>query len=206
MSDSIEPFRILTDLQWIEQDCWKHLSAAVDDRDCGWRLPVMATTTLDGVCQRTLVLRRVCNQTRTLQFHTDVRSHKITHLQHDARVSLLFYDHARSVQMQIRGKASLHRNDSIADALWNDSPPESLRGYLAPQAPGTFTPKANINLPIHVQGRIPDRSEIEPGKVNFVVIEVHTHQADWLHLSRDGNIRARFIYEQGQPQGQWLTP
>ena len=124
MTESVEPFRILTDLQWIEQDCWKHLASAVTDRQCSWRLPVMATSTPDGVYQRTLVLRRVCQITRTVQFHTDLRSDKIVQLQHHAGVSLLFYDHMRGVQLQIQGVASLHHNDSIADALWNASAPE----------------------------------------------------------------------------------
>ncbi len=206
MTESVEPFRILTDLQWIEQDCWKHLASAVTDRQCSWRLPVMATSTPDGVYQRTLVLRRVCQITRTVQFHTDLRSDKIVQLQHHAGVSLLFYDHMRGVQLQIQGVASLHHNDSIADALWNASAPESLRTYLGPQSPGTVMPRADINLPGHVQGRILERAEIEPGRINFAVIEVHTHRADWLHLSREGNIRARFTYEQGIPEGRWITP
>ncbi len=191
----------------LETDCWNLLTHAVSDRDCGWRLPVLATSAVNGVQQRTLVLRSVNRRQRELLFHTDVRSPKHAQLVSDPRVSLLFYDSVLSSQLIICGIAALHHSDEVANAVWNSSPPETLRQYLAPVAPGTVVETADCNLPQYVRGRIPDRSEVEPGRDHFAVIRVRALSLDWLHLSREGNRRARFEYPgDHEPHSLWTAP
>lgn len=191
----------------IERDCWGLLRQAVTDRDCGWRLPVLSTSTAAGVRQRILVLRSVDAEHRQLMFHTDCRSPKFTQLQADPCVSLLFYDHTRSVQLQARGTVSLHTQDAIAEQLWIASAPETLRGYLAPLAPGTIVEGPDDNLPDHVRGRIPAWAEVEPGRAQFAVICVHIARMDWLALSRTGNRRVRIRYDEGRPVScEWIAP
>lgn len=191
----------------IEKDCWGLLQQAITDRVCGWRLPVLGTYSVAGVRQRVLVLRDVDAEKQQLMFHTDRRSPKFTQLQEDSRVSLLFYDHTRAIQIQARGIASLHTNDQIAERLWTSAAPESLRGYLAPLAPGTAVAAPSDNLPQAVRGRIPTRAEVEPGRAQFAVICVSITVLDWLALSANGNRRALFRYEAGKPMNaEWIAP
>ena len=191
----------------IESDCWGLLQQAITDRDCGWRLPILGTHSVAGVRQRILVLRDVDAGNRQLLFHTDRRSPKFAQLQKDPCVSLLFYDHARAVQLQTHGTASLHTNDETAERLWTIAAPETLRGYLAPLAPGTTTESPEDNLPPSVRGRIPSRIEVEPGRAQFAVICVCITLFDWLALSSLGNRRALIQYEAGRrTKADWIAP
>ena len=68
--------------------CWDLLEAAAAGNGTGWRLPVLATQSSQGIQQRTIVLRTVLRPRNSLLFHTDVRSAKIEQLQADANEQL----------------------------------------------------------------------------------------------------------------------
>ncbi len=116
--------------------------------------------------------------------------------------------------MQLHGTARIHFDDELADNAWKASLPESLKGYLGPLAPGTVTEGPWINLPEHLRNRLPERQEIEAGRLHFAVIEVAVEQLDWLRLLREGNQRARFQYSVDSPadtarlpfESEWLAP
>jgi pyridoxamine 5'-phosphate oxidase len=178
----------------IESDLWILLKTACTERNHGWRLPVLATQAGKSMRQRTIVLRDVIPHDRRLFFHTDLRSPKVAQIRMNPDASLLFYDHASAVQLQVSGHVSVDTDSPQADRLWEISPPESLRSYLAPQPPGTPADDPDDNLPESVRGRIPERSEIERGRCHFAVLIYTVSDIEWLQLDRDGNRRARFRY------------
>ena len=201
------PFSNPECLNTIEADCWNVLSESVSRRDHGWRLPALATCAAGQIRQRTVVLRSVEQTARTLLFHTDIRSPKVAALRENPNVSLLFYDAASSVQLLLQGRVTLHTDSELAEDLWQNGPPESLRSYLAPAAPGTGCSAPTDNLTPNVRGRIPDRSELESGRSRFMVLEFHVTEAEWLLLARSGNRRARFSYRDGgDPLREWCCP
>lgn len=194
-------------LTTIHAKIWDLLEAAARGNEPGWRLPVLVTHDPQQCWQRTVVLRAVQIEQGILQFHTDVRSPKVQQIRNNARVSLLFYDHQLSTQLQLQGTASVHMIGDSADQLWADGTTASLKMYCGPSAPGTVCNGPDSNLPQQLVGRIPDRNEIEDGRQNFSVIEVRTESVEWLRLSRNGNLRARFYYPTGQPvQTEWVAP
>lgn len=194
-------------LHTIDQTCWHILQAAVSCREHGWRCPVLATEFAGSVRQRTVILRDVDPENREIFCHTDVRSPKIVQLRENPRVSMLFYDSRLGAQLQILGRAEIHTDTQVADRLWQQSPPESLRSCLAPYAPGTHSIHPCDNLPDSVRGRIPERQELRSGRSRFAVVRIIAEQADWLLLSRDGNRRATFGYSPGkEPVREWLCP
>ena len=194
----------------IDSGCWRHLRDAVDNATSTWRLPCLATQSDKGCKQRTVVLRAVDAARRLLLFHTDVRSGKVSAIREHAEVSLLLYDPATKVQVVAQGIASVHTDDMVADRLWNDSASASLKMYLGELPPGTTTPRPNCNESTFVQGRIPERKEIEAGRCNFAAIVVAISELEWLQLSRHGNYRAKFFYTRHDDtisiESQWLTP
>ena len=191
----------------IADDCWTLLQHAVFDRDCGWRLPVLATWDGTNLRQRTLVLRRVDSATRRLYFHTNLHSPKVRILTEHPNVSLNFYDAQHQVQLQVIGQGCVHQDDDIRDDFWQSEPESSLRAYLAPLPPGTVCSDATANLPENVQGRIPDRNEVQPGKTNFAVISVQIHSAEFLILRESGHTRGRWTFsDQQSPTFDWLAP
>ncbi len=195
----------------IEADVWKTLFKAADDSMAAWRLPCLATQSCNGCNQRTVVLRGVDIVKRRLLFHTDVRSGKVFEISEYANVSLLFYDPEIKVQVVAQGVAAIHTDGTVADRLWNDSAAASLKMYLGELPPGTITPEPSCNEPEFVRGRIPERNEIAAGRCNFAAVVVSIFELEWLQLSRDGNLRARFVYgrdeaDSGCPKAQWITP
>ena len=125
-----------TALTEIYASIWDLLESSAAGNAPGWRLPVLATLTDHGCEQRTVVLRVVDRDHGALLFHTDVRSSKVEQIRKDGRVSLLFYDHERSVQLKIRGVASIHQADEFAQSLWEAGTSASLKMYSAPLCPG----------------------------------------------------------------------
>jgi pyridoxamine 5'-phosphate oxidase len=173
----------------------------------GWRLPVLATLTDHGCEQRTVVLRVVDRDHGALLFHTDVRSSKVDQIRKDGRVSLLFYDHERSVQLKIRGLASIHQADEFAQSLWEAGTPASLKMYCAPLSPGTQSDSFHHNMSDSLLGRLPERSEIERGRINFCAIRVLVRSAEWLRLSPCGHLRANFeLTEERLEAAHWMAP
>ena len=209
-ADSESEHVVFTDtesLLRIFEDCWSELQRAVDDRSSGWRLPVLATTEPSGCRQRVVVLRAVDVKRRTLFAHTDVRSAKVESIRQQPLVSWLFYDAGLQSQLQLQGTATIHTDDETADRFWQSEPESSLRGYLAPHAPGVVSGTADINLPDNVRGRIPQRDELAAGRQNFAVISCVVRAAEWLLLQQSGNLRARVVYdESGQQAAEWVCP
>ena len=203
-------FRDLTDLSQIQQDIWMSLQRSVTARDCGWRLPVLATRSGDTVRQRTVVLRRVDTAAGCLFAHTDHRSPKVAQLRADSTVSLLFYDHAAATQLVVTAVASVHTDDALAAEFWESEPESSLRGYLGPHPPGSPADQPDSNLPAEFLGRVPQRGELTPARINFAVIRFRVTAIEWLHLSREGNLRAVFPATEtsgdGPLSGGWLHP
>lgn len=196
-----------TALSEIHTSIWDLLESSAAENAPGWRLPVLATLTEHGCEQRTVVLRVVDRAHDALLFHTDVRSSKVYQIQRDARVSLLFYDHDRSVQLKIRGVASIHQEDGFAQSLWDAGTPASLKMYSAPLSPGTQCDSFNHNMAESLLGRLPERHEIEAGRVNFCAIRIVVQSAEWLRLSQSGHLRASFAYADGRlVSADWIAP
>lgn len=195
------------DLKEIESNCWKELIRAVDDRNSGWRLPALATSSLrHSLRQRVVVLRAVDVERRQLCFHTDVRSPKVSAIRESSDVSLLFYD-AAGIQLVAEGFGAVHVDDDVADRVWKNETPASLKGYSGQYAPGTKMPRVEHNLPAELLNVIPDRAAIESGRANFAVIVVSIRSFDWLCLDRAGNRRALFEYDERDCVSQsWLAP
>lgn len=204
---TFDHFSDVTDLDGIEAGCWRLLQAAVQDKSCGWRLPVLATCSNGEVRQRTLVLRKVDAPGRRIFVHTDVRSPKYNSIRSNPNVSWLFYDAVRQVQLQLTGFATVHTDDDVADGIWRDEAESSLRGFLAPFVPGSVRPEPESNLPNSIRQSIPDRRQLSAARDNFAVISCLVATADWLLLQADGNLRARFRYEGGATStADWLAP
>lgn len=194
-------------LSEIHASIWDLLESSAAGNAPGWRLPVLATLTDRGCEQRTVVLRVVDQVRGSLFFHTDVRSGKVDQLRKDGRVSLLFYDHDRSVQLKIRGLASIHQEDEFAQSLWEAGTPASLKMYSAPSAPGTKCESVCHNMTETLLGRLPDRHEIESGRIHFCAIRVVVQSAEWLRLSQSGHLRASFDFTNGRLESAcWIAP
>ena len=195
---------VMDSLPGLGDRIWSELTRARESSKHGWHLPMVGT----GGQQphvRTVVLRDVDRTAGTIACHTDARSPKVTQIRMTPHASWCFYDHANRVQLVADGIASVHTGDAVADAGWDRSTVSSRRCYLAPAAPGAELDGPQPNLPPHLVGKLPEESELGPGRENFAVIQTRVERLDFLFLAFDGNLRAEFVRDDDAFTGRWIA-
>jgi hypothetical protein len=158
---------------------------------------------------RVLVLRAFHGENWQFRFHTDSRSPKVGMIEAQPSIGLLFYDKDVKVQIRVRGTATVHRDDALADAAWAESTNFARRCYLAVDGPGSASPRPTSGLPPHIEGEQPSDDDLRPARSNFAIIMVRALRLDWLYLANSGHRRA--VFERGETdgtdwQGRWVIP
>jgi pyridoxamine 5'-phosphate oxidase len=194
-----------TDLYEIEALAWRHLVHAVVDRKHGFHLTVMATADLAGnPDMRTVVLRHVDPERRTILIHTDVRSPKVSTIAARPATAWLFYDSTHRMQLRVHAESSLAPQE-IIDRQWAASTLSSKRCYLAPRTPSSVADEMDVNLPTGLAGANPNEAESQAGRVNFTVVSSVVKSIEVLHLAASGHVRAAFDYEgNAVKNARWL--
>jgi hypothetical protein len=193
-----DPAAILT-------QCWELLADGAASSRSPYHLAAVATLNGSGPDVRTVVLRVADAASRSLIFHTDLRSPKVAHVEAAQSLAWLFYDPSRKVQIRARGRASVHRDDDVAQERWRASSALSRRCYLGAR-PGSASPTATSGLPAHLAHRAPGGEESEAGRDNFAAVRCEVDELDWLHLHVHGHRRARLRYRDGGWQARWVAP
>ena len=176
------------------------IGRGVQDRRSAFHTPVLSTYSAAGPQARVLVLRAFDVATRTLTFHTDIRSAKLLELDADPRVALTFYDAARKVQLRINGTCVVHAGDALAHQRWAASRPSSLRCF-AGAPPGATSTVPTSGLPAQLEGREPELAELADSEPHFAVLAVAVEQLEWLHLHTRSQRRAAFAWIGGSEKG-----
>ena len=193
------------DLEGSLHHAWQAMGRGSKDRKSAFHAPVMASMSASGPQARVLILRSVDAAARSLVFQTDARSQKMIELQADPRVAVTFYDAPRKLQLRINGTAQLHVADNLAQARWGDSSASALRCFSG-ALPGAVSPEPTTGLPPHLEGRVPERTEVAGGQTNFAVLTVEVTRIEWLLLHSRGQRRALFSWQAGQWAPCWLNP
>ncbi len=194
----------------LEQDSWQKLASALEHNknqpiDAGFKTMIIASRTATGADARTVVLRKVDAARKYVWFHTDVRAAKVMQLEAFPDSTLLFWDDKEQIQLRLLVETHLHTNDYVADEHWQTLGVSSRKNYLSEYKPGSEQPSPYPGFPTHLGADLPSKEESEAGRNNFAVIECRVLAMEYLHLSRDGQIRARFQYEPDSKM-VWLAP
>lgn len=180
-------------LNMIDTDCWNALESGANDPDSGFHCLTIASVDQLGKPQaRTVVLRGVDRVTRTLEFHTDMRSPKWPALKINPDVTVLGY--SDKTQLRLQGAVELHgAHSAVAEAAWQKLSQRTQQTY-AGAAPGSNT----YNHPNN-GGNAED---------NFGVMLIQISQLDWCHLAREHNQRALLDYNSAGELGgcKWVNP
>jgi hypothetical protein len=186
--------------------CWDLLEEGAARARVPFHTPVLATISDHGPEARTVVLRDADREALALTCHTDARSAKFGEIRGDGRVSWLFYDPGRKLQVRIRAIASAVADGAVAERRWTGVRVGSRRCYLSTEAPGAPLPQAGNALPASLRARRPTADESETGRVNFAVVESRVVSVDCLYLDSEGHRRAQFDCASGVPEGRWVAP
>ncbi|MCY7348052.1 MAG: pyridoxamine 5'-phosphate oxidase family protein [Pyrinomonadaceae bacterium] len=185
------------------------LTRGTADRKSPLHTPTVATKGADGSPQvRVVVFRKFLTAERSLIFHTDLRSPKITELRADSRVSWLFYDPSEKIQFRIKSEATIHadENDALKLKQWQATRAFGRRCYMG-EAPSRIAFEATSGMPAEIENREPTIEESEIGFPNFAVIAAKITSIDCLELYASGHRRSFFAWNQNDElKTDWLTP
>jgi pyridoxamine 5'-phosphate oxidase len=141
---------------------------------------------------RTVVKRHIDQELRVL-FYTDQRSPKVQQIQHDPRVSLLFYHPRKQLQVRIRGEASLLTAGSEYEArLQQIKQSPGLKDYTTGAAPGSLLQEGTAFG--------------ENDEIHFAMVKIHPHLIDVLQLAPKGHQRAEYQWQNDQWAERRLVP
>lgn len=181
-------------LENVQQTIWQNLATAQNDFNNPFRLATFATVSKKGANLRTVVVRKVIPENAVLWLYTDYRSPKIQEIQNNNNISWLFYDATERIQIRLYGNAEILRNTATNHYVWQNLPDYGKSDYLTKQAPGEIKNDAFTNINANDDAK------------NFCIIKTTINAIDWLKLSRDGHLRAKFELENGDWKGEWLVP
>lgn len=205
------------DLGGTLQNAIAELSAAVSDRGHGFRTFTIASVDRDGApSARIVVLRDVDPKRSRLRFHTDRRSAKVGQLSGNDRVSLVFYDKDRKLQVRLDGHAAVKtieggegvgKGDHLAAKAFEASQPMSRVCYRVEPGSGSVIDAPDSYTHADVSDREDGNVAADPGAENFAAVVVTFERLEVLYLAREGHRRSRFERnDHGIFQGEWLTP
>ncbi len=190
----------------IEKDCWKRLMNGSLRSNDPLHNPAVANLKDDLPVIRTVVLRKVIVEERKLFFHTDIRSCKWNDLQKNANTSWLFYDIAGRLQIRAAGKSTLHHNDEISNAAWQNTPAASRKTYMGEIGPSQKSEMPSSGLPEAFLKANPTFEESETGRKNFGVVCSEINWFEWLWLNSNGHKKAAFNYTLNSFDASWIIP
>ena len=184
---------------------WALLARGTADRRSAFHTPSVASVAADGSpTQRTMILRKVDVATRTLRFHSDIRSTKIYEWQKNARVSVLGYSVSDKIQLRLSGAMHIEHKSALVDNIWANMRAQSRVGYAQTDTPGAHIDAPSIEPPpLEI---LADAPLATIARENFCLLTVNVEQLDWVFLSLHGNRRAQFSWPQDVLQAQWLAP
>lgn len=193
-------FETLTD---VEADLKQRLIRAAKDRRSPMHVPAVVTSDVDA---RGMVLREFNSAAWTLRFHTDTRAPKVAAVEADPRMAVLFYDKGTKIQIRVKGRGHILRDDPVTNAAWDNGSNFARRCYLG-DGPGTDSATPTSGLPAEFEGHEPSDEQLVPARENFAVLLVELEELDWLYLAHTGHVRARFAKStDGQWEGRWVSP
>ncbi|MEM9828759.1 MAG: pyridoxamine 5'-phosphate oxidase family protein [Planctomycetota bacterium] len=191
-------------LSKIDSLIWQSLAAGSASARHPWNLGNLITIRRNQPQARTVVIRKVDKQCRTLDLFTDRRSGKIDELAENANIAWHFYTSQSKVQLRLQGQATVVTDEATVDAIWDTIPLISRADYLSISAPGTAV---NDDQPRPTSVRPRDASVSEKGRENFCIVRTKITQAEWLMLRREGHLRMTSLYSESQPPVlRWLVP
>jgi pyridoxamine 5'-phosphate oxidase len=171
----------------------KDFNGAISHKKHPFRYFTLATSDKEGTPRlRTVVLREV-DKNLNMTVYADERSEKISQIEYNKSISMLFFDTSRLLQITVKGKAYRITNDRKLHDIWEKIPPKSRKDYTTESAPGQ-----EINNPDEIDYL--DKTHF------FTAIRLIPEEIEYLRLKRPNHIRARFKKKEEKWKGSYLVP
>ncbi|MBQ4914461.1 pyridoxamine 5'-phosphate oxidase family protein [Maribacter sp. MMG018] len=181
----------MTDTYWNELK--DELQKGVNQKDHPFRYATLGTVGMDKLARlRTVVLREVLKN-GNLRFYTDRRSKKVLHMIENPKVSMLFYQPQKLLQIKVEGLATVHTDQDTISDIWKNIPENNKKDYTTNYAPGS-----GINDP--------DTISYLEGDHFFCMVEVEPFKIEYLKLNRPNHIRVKYSKNDYGWESEFLVP
>ena len=202
MSEEVSYYEDFTEIQ---KKVWSLLTDAVKNRNSEFRTPVFICGDNKDLDGRVVVLRKADPNNNFIQFHSDIRSSKISKIKNNPSCSILFYGKEEKIQLRLKINCEINYKNDITKESWEKTGHVSRKCYLVTNSPGTTSQKPTSGL----NGKFNDfnftKEESEQGYKNFCVIRCKIRSIEWLYLAAKGHRRA--LIKLGKTnEFKWLIP
>lgn len=154
----------------------------------------LATLGVDKFARLRLVALRNVSEDLKLTFFTDKRSKKMLHIKENKRVSLLFYDHKKLIQLRIEGSARINTDQFQIQKSWEKVGAEDRKDYITKEAPGSTIGN-------------PDALEYLIEGDYFSIVEIDPFRIEYLELKQNGHTKIRYSKDvSGGWTSEYLVP
>ena len=192
------------DFNEIKKKIWLMLDNAVKDRASPFRIPVFICGNQSDFDGRIVVLRKSDQSNNLVQYHSDIRSDKISKLKNNKNASMLFYDKEEKIQVRLKVECTINHDNEITKESWSKTGHISRKCYLVDNGPGTESPTPTSGLKPELDNFEFTMEQSEEGYKNFTVIQCKIKSMEWLYLAAKGHRRARFEIDNNKEY--WLVP
>ena len=141
-----------------------------------------------------------------VQFHTDIRSAKISELKYNNNSYFVFYDTKLKIQLRISTHSIINHKNKITEKAWGETQLKSRKCYLTGKIPGAITQFPEDGIPIKFKNIEPSKNQSEKGYDNFAVIENKIKNIEWLFLASSGHRRLKIAFNKNETKYDWLIP
>ena len=192
----LEPFQII-------KSEWKNINLGIQKAKHDYHSFVFSTISKNSPESRTVILRDFDEHKPAIWFHSDRRSKKILHLEENEKVSALFYDKSRKVQLRIKGIADIEEDIEHNKRIWDSMRPESKLCYMGPYAPSQKINQFEPNT-LKKSAHDLDKKDEHLGLSRFCRIRIKIKKLDWLKLDYKGHQRLEFKFGK-KVKTQWIA-
>ena len=186
---------------------WELLDIGQKDINSPFHQAYLATHNNNYPSIRTVVLRAADSKDKIISFHTDYRSNKINEILKNDKISILFYDHDRKIQIKFSGKAIVNNKNEKSNQSWQESRSFSKKCYIVDEPPGSISDHPTSGFKKQYEIELPDEEILNSGYENFTIVKMDILEIEWLYLYRYGHRRAKFSLNNKELEKKvWLTP
>ena len=192
----------MTERKEILDKIWDELTLGLNSGKHPFHIFSVSTVKNNKPDSRTVVLRAVEKENKSISFHTDLRSKKVLQIKESENICALFYDKDTKIQLRIYGSASKETDSLLIKEKWNSSKEMSKLCYLNKISPGEVINESKDYL----YGK-EELNNVELGIKNFSIINIKISQIDWLSLNHEGHQRMLINYTSNNKiEFDWVAP
>ena len=159
------------DFNEIKKKIWSMLNNAVKDRSSPFRIPVFICGDQSDFDGRIVVLRKSDEKNSLVQYHSDIRSDKITKLKANKNAAMLFYDKEEKIQVRLKVECTVNHDNDVTKESWSKTQHISRKCYLVDNGPGTVSDVPTTGLKPEFDNFEYTKEQSEEGYKSFTVIQ-----------------------------------